>query len=125
MAPHDPHPRLQAALTPTPGAHSLLFPVAEDLLAQTDPLTLRRRGLGISRGYVGNQYDRDEPFDRFFARQPPASEHLVAGKWTKTGRWPHVRFAGRIRVPRDAAGVYGRSWPRCSCFPSGTPPSGR
>ncbi len=57
---------------------------------------------------MGNQYDRDEPFDRFFAPAAARVEHLVAGKWTKTGRWPHVRFAGRIPF-EDAADIYGRS----------------
>ncbi|MFB8124411.1 hypothetical protein ACFVG1_00470 [Streptomyces bacillaris] len=98
----------EAALAPTLGAHSLLFPVAEELLAQADPLTLAARPRDLALGYVGNQYDRDEPFDRFFAPAAARVEHLVAGKWAKTGRWPHVRFAGRIPF-EAAAGVYGRS----------------
>jgi hypothetical protein len=98
----------EAALAPTPGAHSLLFPVAEDLLAQSDPAALAARPRDLALAYVGNQYDRDEHFDRFFAPAADRVEHLVAGKWTDTDRWPHVRFVGRI--PFEAtAGVYGRS----------------
>ncbi|GGU55914.1 hypothetical protein GCM10010211_20930 [Streptomyces albospinus] len=98
----------EAALAPTHGAHSLLFPVAEDLLAQADPLALAARPRDLALGYVGNQYDRDESFDRFFAPATARVEHLVAGKWTKTDRWPDVRFVGRIPF-EAAAGVYGRS----------------
>ncbi|MFI1888783.1 glycosyltransferase family protein [Streptomyces jumonjinensis] len=98
----------EAALAPTHGAHSLLFPVAEDLLAQADPVALAGKPRDLALGYVGNQYDRDEPFDRFFAPAAARVEHLVAGKWTKTDRWPHVHFLGRIPF-EAAAGVYGRS----------------
>ncbi|MER5689397.1 hypothetical protein [Streptomyces sp. NPDC002205] len=98
----------EAALAPTHGAHSLLFPVAEDLLAQADPVALAAQCRDLALGYVGNQYDRDEPFDRFFAPAAARVEHLVAGKWTKTDRWPHVHFIGRVPF-EAAAGVYGRS----------------
>ncbi|MFF1894009.1 hypothetical protein [Streptomyces sp. NPDC058206] len=98
----------EAALAPTHGAHSLLFPVAEGLLAQADPVTLAAQRRDLALGYVGNQYDRDEPFDRFFAPAAARVEHLVAGKWTKTDRWPHVHFLGRIPF-EAAADVYGRS----------------
>lgn len=98
----------EATLAPTPGACSLLFPVPETLIAQADPHTLAARPRDLTLGYVGNQYDRDEPFDRFFAPAAAQVEHLVAGKWTKTDRWPHIRFVGR--VPFEAvADVYGRS----------------
>ncbi|MFD6598228.1 hypothetical protein ACFWFH_32780 [Streptomyces coelicoflavus] len=98
----------EAALAPTDGARSLLFPVAEDLIAQADPVALAARRRDLVLGYVGNQYDRDEPFDRFFAPAAARVDHLVAGKWTKTDRWPHVRFVGRIPF-EAAAGVYGRA----------------
>ncbi|KND38280.1 glycosyltransferase family protein [Streptomyces acidiscabies] len=98
----------EAALAPTHGAHSLLFPVAEDLLAHAAPVALAAQRRDLALSYVGNQYDRDESFDRFFAPAAARVEHLVAGKWTKTDRWPHVRFVGRI--PFEAtAGVYSRS----------------
>ncbi|MGQ4415594.1 hypothetical protein ACN6LA_000155 [Streptomyces sp. SAS_269] len=98
----------EAALAPTLGARSLLFPVADHLIAQADPATLAARPRDLALGYVGNQYDRDEPFDRFFAPAAARVEHLVAGKWTKTDRWPDVHFVGRIPF-EAAAGVYGRS----------------
>lgn len=98
----------EAALAPTPGARSLLFPVADELIDRADPAALAARPRDLTLGYVGNQYDRDEPFDRFFAPAAADVEHLVAGKWTKTDRWPHIHFVGRI--PFEAAsGVYGRS----------------
>ncbi|MFI6489093.1 hypothetical protein [Streptomyces sp. NPDC050564] len=98
----------EAALAPTHGAHSLLFPVAEILLTQADPVALAAQRRDLVLGYVGNQYDRDEPFDRFFAPAAARVAHLVAGKWTETDRWPHVHFLGRIPF-EAAAGVYGRS----------------
>lgn len=98
----------EAALEPTPGAHRLLFPVEDRLLEQADPAALASKRRDIVLGYVGNQYDRDEHFDRFFSPAAACCDHLVAGKWTRTSRWPHVRFLGRI--PFEAAqGVYGRS----------------
>ncbi|MET8008998.1 MULTISPECIES: hypothetical protein [unclassified Streptomyces] len=98
----------EAALAPTHGAHSLLFPVAEILLTQADPVALAAQRRDLVLGYVGNQYDRDEPFDRFFAPAAARVAHLVAGKWTETDRWPHVHFLGRIPF-EAAAGVYSRS----------------
>ncbi|MCX4785422.1 hypothetical protein OG369_04280 [Streptomyces sp. NBC_01221] len=98
----------EAALEPTSGARSLLFPVADRLLAQADPVALAARPRDVVLGYVGNQYERDEPFDRFFAPAAAHVEHLVAGKWTNTDRWPHVYFLGRIPF-EAAADIYGRS----------------
>lgn len=46
--------------------------------------------------YIGNQYDRDEPFDRYFAPVAATVAHLIAGKWTDTRRWPHLHFIGRV-----------------------------
>ncbi|MEV7629213.1 hypothetical protein [Actinoplanes sp. NPDC089786] len=98
----------EAALTPTPGAQVLLFPVAEELLTQADPAALAAQPRDLALAYVGNQYDRDEPFDRFFAPAANRVEHLVAGKWTKTDRWPNVRFVGRIPF-ETVTSVYGRA----------------
>jgi hypothetical protein len=98
----------EAALAPTPGARSLLFPVADDLIERADAAALASRPRDLALGYVGNQYDRDEPFDRFFAPAAAGVEHLVAGKWTRTERWPHIRFVGRIPF-QAASGLYGRS----------------
>ncbi len=75
----------------TASAVSLLFPVADDALAaMPKPLPLV---------YVGNQYDRDEAFAGFFAPAAARHRHRVAGKWTRTARWPHVTFTGRIASP--------------------------
>ncbi|MFI0743278.1 hypothetical protein ACH4PU_35175 [Streptomyces sp. NPDC021100] len=98
----------EAALHPTAGAQRLLFPVDDRLLAEADPLTLALGPRDLVLGYVGNQYDRDEHFDRFFAPAAAQFDHVVGGKWPRTNRWPHVRFLGRL--PFEAVdGVYGRS----------------
>ncbi|MCX5604879.1 hypothetical protein OOK29_42820 [Streptomyces phaeochromogenes] len=86
----------EAALEPTQDAHRLLFPVDDRLLAQADPIALSTQPRDIALGYAGNQYDRDEPFDRFVSPAAACVEHQVGGKWTRTSRWPHVTFLGRI-----------------------------
>jgi hypothetical protein len=86
----------EPALHPRPGATRLLFPVADTDLDAADPAALATAVRDLPLVYVGNQYDRDNAFDTYFA--PPAAHHrhLVAGKWPRTERWPHVRFAGRV-----------------------------
>ncbi|GGL06861.1 hypothetical protein [Mangrovihabitans endophyticus] len=83
------------ALTPTPGAVSLPCPVPDALLDTADPKLLASLSRPLPLVYVGNQYDRDEAFDRYFAPAAARVPHQVAGKWTRTQRWPHVRFTGR------------------------------
>ncbi|MFD7639563.1 hypothetical protein ACFV4P_02825 [Kitasatospora sp. NPDC059795] len=86
---------LDPAGHPPPGARTLRVPVADHVLDTADPEQLASGRRPWALGYVGNQYGRDEHFDRFFA--PAAHDHLhqVIGKWTDTDRWPHVVFAGR------------------------------
>jgi hypothetical protein len=86
----------EAALTPSAGAHRLLFPAADAMLNAADPLALARRERTTPLVYVGNQYDRDAEFDRYFAPAAAKLDHVVAGKWAHTSRWPHVTFRGRI-----------------------------
>jgi hypothetical protein len=86
----------EAALHPTPGAISLLFPVADTALATADPTALAAAPRQMPLAYVGNQYDRDTAFNTFFAPAAASHRHLVAGKWTHTGAWPHVSFIGRV-----------------------------
>ncbi|WP_327748121.1 hypothetical protein [Streptomyces europaeiscabiei] len=86
----------EAALTPTPGAHRLLFPVDDRLLDQADPIALARRPRETALGYVGNRYDRDAQFDRYFSPAAACFDHQVGGKWTDTSRWPHITFLGRL-----------------------------
>lgn len=86
----------EAALRPTPGAWPLLFPVADDVLNNADPVALASQRRDLPLVYIGNQYDRDDAFHRFFA---PAARHVfhqVAGKWSDTRRWPEIAFTGRI-----------------------------
>lgn len=114
LLPDDPLRRMprvavcEAALEPAPGAHRLLFPVADHLLDRADPLALARRPRNLTLGYVGNQYDRDDHFARFFAPAAALFPHQVAGKWTRTDRWPHIAFRGRIPFAQ-AHQLYGDS----------------
>ncbi|MBN1172993.1 MAG: hypothetical protein JXA67_12525 [Micromonosporaceae bacterium] len=114
LAPDDPRRQIanitvaEPALHPSPGAVSLLFPVADVALDTADPATLAALPRDLPLAYVGNQYDRDDAFDRYFA--PPAGHitHVVAGKWPNTRRWPQVNFIGRVAFPAVAA-LYHRS----------------
>lgn len=86
----------EPALRPTPGAVSLLFPVADHVLDAADPAELARSPRNLSLVYVGNQYDRDTAFDTFFAPAATGVRHLVVGKWADTDRWPRIAFGGRM-----------------------------
>lgn len=86
----------EAAVHPTPGAVSLLFPVADVALDTADSAALATTPRELALAYVGNQYDRDSAFDTFFAPAAAAHRHLVAGKWTSIQAWPHVSFVGRV-----------------------------
>lgn len=98
----------EAALYPSPGAVSLLFPVADQALDAADPKALAALHRELPLVYIGNQYERDEAFETFFAPAAARHEHVVAGKWTETARWPHVRFTGRIAFP-EVDDLYTRS----------------
>jgi hypothetical protein len=106
---HDPLRRhgnvavAEAAMRPTPGAWPLLFPVADDVLNAADPSALASLHRDLPLVYIGNQYDRDDAFHRFFV---PAARHVlhqVAGKWINTRQWPEIAFTGRIPFPEVAA----------------------
>lgn len=98
----------EAALHPSDDATSLLFPIDDAVLDGADPAALAAHTRDLDLAYVGNQYDRDDAFDRFFAPAAAQHQHLVAGKWTNTTRWPHVRFAGRVPFT-DVSEIYGRA----------------
>jgi hypothetical protein len=85
----------EAALAPSPGATSLMFPIADDDLNRADPEALAAMPRQLPLVYIGNQYDRDEAFSEFFAPAAARHAHRVAGKWTRTADWPHVNFTGR------------------------------
>jgi len=105
LAGDDPMRRLgnvavcEPALHPTPGATSLLFPVADDALDEADAIELTALPRPLPLVYIGNQYDRDQAFDTFFAPAAARFSHRAAGKWPRTSRWPHVRFTGRCPFP--------------------------
>ena len=89
----------EAALAPSPGAVSLLFPVGDEELDRADPATLAAMPRPLPLVYIGNQYDRDDAFTTFFAPAAARFSHRVAGKWTRTAPWPHVNFTGRCSFP--------------------------
>ncbi|WP_205752500.1 hypothetical protein [Cryptosporangium phraense] len=86
----------EPALHPAPGAVSLLFPVADEALDGADPVTLTKLRRDLPLVYIGNQYDRDEAFDRHFAPAARRHTHLIAGKWPRSSQWSDLNFAGRI-----------------------------
>jgi hypothetical protein len=98
----------EAALHPTPGAASLLFPVADTVLDGAGPISLAARPRELALAYVGNQYDRDTAFGEFFAPAAVRYRHVVAGKWTRTDAWPQVSFLGRVPFP-EVAEIHGRA----------------
>ncbi|MFD6934660.1 hypothetical protein ACFWAP_00695 [Streptomyces goshikiensis] len=114
LAPADPLRRstqvtvCEPALHPRHGATSLLFPVADQVLDLADPQALAARERRWPLVYVGNQYGRDTAFGAFFAPAARHVDHVVAGKWTKAGRWPHVNFIGRVSFPKGVE-LHGRA----------------
>jgi hypothetical protein len=95
------------ALSPRAGGHSLLFPVnrASVVHAQRMLPALVSQPRALDLVYIGNQYDRDERFDQYVGQPARVLNHAVYGKWTRTDRWPHVNFRGRIAFP-DVALTY-------------------
>ncbi|MGI5274170.1 glycosyltransferase family protein [Nonomuraea sp. CA-218870] len=98
----------EAALTASPGTRSLLFPLDDALLDQADPVVLAARPRPFPLTYVGNQYDRDQAFEDYFAPAADRLPHRVAGKWYDTGRWPSVAFIGRVPFSQVSR-LYGES----------------
>lgn len=98
----------EPALYPSPGAVSLLFPVADTALQCADSLALTAAPRDLPLLYVGNQYDRDDALDRYFAPAARRYPHIIAGKWPRTERWPELNFWGRIPFP-GVATLYQRA----------------
>jgi hypothetical protein len=92
----------EPALYPNPGAVPLFFPIADTVIDTADPVALATLPRRTPLVYVGNQYDRDDAFDTYFAPAARQLPHLIAGKWTDTRRWPDLRFIGRVPFPQVA-----------------------
>ncbi|WP_018253855.1 CgeB family protein [Salinispora mooreana] len=108
--PHDDplsnHPAVtlcEAALHPSPGAVSLFFPVDDQVLDTADPSALSQLDRPTTLAYVGNQYDRDDAFNEYFAPAAAEVPHVVAGKWPDTRAWPQLNFVGRVPFRRVGA----------------------
>lgn len=106
----------EAALHPRFGANTLLFPVDDSKLDLVDAEALASRDRDVPLCYVGNQYDRDDAFDAYFAAAAATTSHVVAGKWTATDRWPGVNFVGRVPFP-DVERLYCRSLATVTLLP--------
>jgi hypothetical protein len=96
------------ALHPSAGAITVTSPIPDEALDTADPSALTRLPRPLRLVYVGNQYGRDDAFDRWFAPAAAEVTHRVAGKWTNTGAWPNVQFTGRIRFA-EVAGLYAQA----------------
>jgi len=107
----------EPALHPSPGAVSLLFPVADNALDGADPVALAAAPRDLRLVYIGNQYNRDDAFDRYFAPAARTHQpHVIAGKWPRTGRWPDLNFTGRIPYSQVEA-LYRRSTTTVTLLP--------
>lgn len=91
-----------------PGVVTLPCPVPDELLDSANPAVLVASRRPVDLVYVGNQYDRDDAFDTYFAPAARRLVHQVAGKWPRVERWPQVTFTGRAAYPEVAA-IHGRS----------------
>jgi hypothetical protein len=98
----------EAALFLRKDAVRLLFPIADRVLDAADPAVLARLPRDLPLVYIGNQYDRDDAFDTYFAHAAAKVDHRVAGKWPDTSRWPYINFTGRLAFP-EVAPLYRRS----------------
>ncbi len=78
-------------------------PVPDRLLAQADPKALARRPRPLPLVYVGDQDERANAFEHYFAPAAAAFTHRVAGQWTTPQVWPHVTFTGRCPFDKVAA----------------------
>ncbi len=85
----------EPAIVGTPGARTLLQPLPDTALDNANAERLAAIHRDLSLVYVGNQYDRDDQFTRYFAPAAARYQHRVAGKWPRTQHWPHVNFTGR------------------------------
>jgi hypothetical protein len=73
-----------------------LFPVNDGVLDSADPVALSQFERKRALVYVGNEYDRDESFAKYFVPAARTATHLVAGKWLRKDRWPGVEFCDRV-----------------------------
>jgi hypothetical protein len=107
------------ALLGTPGAWRLMCPVPDALLDAADPLRLARIPRPLPLVYVGNQYDRDEHFGKYFPQRPRPS--LI--KSPANGPKPnpgHTWTSSAASGSPTSMGSTAKRWPPCCCFLSGT-----
>lgn len=78
-------------------AHHFDVPFLFDHLLQFEQLAPQEKIV-----YIGNRYDRDEAFERFFGEPSEKVRFHVYGNWKEQNRdsearWPHVYFHDRIQ----------------------------
>ncbi|MFT4295935.1 MAG: hypothetical protein QM582_11040 [Micropruina sp.] len=115
-------PNVQVAETawrPRVGSFRLQIPVSQDALTQARYRAKEERpeDRDISLLYVGNQYERDDRFNEYFAIPALTTpHHYVVGKWTQTSNWPWVTFQGR-RAFRESMQFYERALATVALLP--------
>ncbi|NUP49078.1 MAG: hypothetical protein HOW97_17500 [Catenulispora sp.] len=98
----------ESALRPRAGASRLFFPVAEEVLDAADPEELVRRARPLPLLLVGDEDERGDGFDRYFAPAAARWPHRVVGRWDAAGHRSGLDFAGRLPFAHIAA-LYDRA----------------
>jgi hypothetical protein len=88
----------EAARLPSPGSEKLRFPVDDTKVrwARSAVREVYARNIAYDLIYIGNQYDRDTAFERYFALPARTLKHAVFGSWQDKSAWPHVDFRGSV-----------------------------
>lgn len=103
----------EPALQPKRGRKSLLFPMDMSRVQELrrDIASYRKSSKEIDLVYIGNQYDRNETFLKYYDQTSkilriPAE---IYGKWTEQGAFRNVNFNGRIGYDRVQS-IYEKSF---------------
>ena len=90
----------EPALQPKPGRKSLLFPMdmSRILEMKEDLKGYDKKNKSISLVYVGNQYDRDDSFKKYYneASRLIGKRAEIYGKWRNQEPFSYVNFHGRV-----------------------------
>ncbi len=103
----------EPALHPKDGRTSLLFPISASYVDQLREslISYDKNTKTIDLVYIGNQYDRDESFAKYYNETSKilAKPAEIYGKWTRTESFPAVKFNKRIGYS-EVQSVYERSF---------------
>lgn len=102
----------EPSLLPSKGRGMLLFPVDISKIqsAQYNLHYYSKMTKDIKLIYIGNQYDRDESFEKYYdlVGKMLKTEIQVYGKWTKIDKFYYSKFHGRVAYSQTAS-LYKRS----------------